>query len=202
MIEAELKARVADREALRAQLAAVAGEPEWAVYQDVYFDRHEELARDGRELRVRHINLADTERTILSYKGPVVDAATGSKPEFETEVAEFGGMIDILEGLGYKHTIEFSKDCEIYRLSTPAGRSVLATLVSVIELLGVFLEVETMVENEDEVPAALDDLRALLLDLDLGPDTLTTELYTDAVARARERDRSAMDIEDFIWGGE
>jgi adenylate cyclase class 2 len=185
VIEAELKARVADPESLRAMLTAAAGEPESATYADVYLDRDGELAADGRELRVRIITTDAGARTVLTYKGPVVDEATGSKPEAETMVDHAGQALAILEGLGYSRSIEFTKQCENYRLATPAGRKVLATLVTVPELDGTFLEAETMVEDEIGLSEALDDLRALLLDLDLGPDTLTTELYTDAVASAR-----------------
>ena len=185
MIEAELKARVADPDGLRAMLAAAAGEPERAVYADTYLDRDGELAADGRELRVRTITTIPSARTILTYKGAVLDAETGSKEESETEVADRGQALAVLQGLGYKLAIEFTKRCENYRLATPAGRKVLATVVDVAEVDGVFLEVETMVETEADMGDALDDLRALLLDLELGPATLTTELYTDAVAARR-----------------
>jgi adenylate cyclase class 2 len=185
MIEAELKARVTDPESLRARLTAAAGEPERAVYADVYFDRHGELVEEQRELRVRTITTDRGERTVLTYKGRVVDEETGSKPEAETVVADRRQILAILEGLGYACVIEFSKHCENYRLATPAGRKVLATVVQVPELEGVFLEVETMVADEQDVPDALDDLRALLLDLELGPETLTTELYTQAVRAQR-----------------
>jgi adenylate cyclase, class 2 len=47
-----------------------------------------------------------------------------------------------------------------------------------------FLEVETIVDAEDEVTPALNAVRAVLQDLGIGPDDLTTERYTDAVARA------------------
>lgn len=185
MIEAELKARVQDPESLRGMLSAAAGKPEPATYADVYFDRAGELDAGGRELRVRTITTAVGERHILTYKGPVVDEATGSKPESESVVADRAQVLAILEGLGYTRIIEFTKRCENYRLATPAGRKVLATVVTVPEIDGVFLEAETMVEDDAGVAAALDDLRVLLLDLDLGPETLTTELYTDAVTAAR-----------------
>jgi adenylate cyclase class 2 len=52
------------------------------------------------------------------------------------------------------------------------------------EIDGTFLEVETIVVEED-VTAALDDIRAVLADLGIGPEDLTRELYTDAVAARR-----------------
>ncbi len=185
MIEAELKARVADPDALHAVLEAAAGTPERATYQDAYYDRDGVLTAEGRELRVRTVTTEDGARTVLTYKGPVLDEATGSKAEAETRIEDPAAIAAILEGLGYAPFIAFTKQCANHRISTPAGRKVLATVVRVPELGGTFLEVETMVEDEAEMAAALDDLRALLLDLEIEPGELTTELYTEAVAAAR-----------------
>ena len=185
MIEAELKARVQDPDSVRALLLAAAGEPERAEYADTYYDRGGELDRDGRELRVRTITTDAGARTVLTYKGGVVDEASGSKTEAETSVGDRDAVEQLLEGLAYTVAIAFTKQCENYRLSTLSGRAVLATLVQVPEVEGAFLEVETMADGEADMREALDELRALLLDLEIGPDALTTELYTDAVAAAR-----------------
>jgi adenylate cyclase, class 2 len=187
VIEAELKARVTDPDALHATLRAASGEPERATYQDAYYDQGDVLSIEGRELRVRTVTTPTQVRTLLTYKGPVLDAATGSKTEAETRVEDAAAIAAILEGLGYGPFIAFTKNCANYQISTPTGRKVLATVVEVPELDGVFLEVETMVEDEAEMSAALDDLRALLLDLDIEASALTTELYTDAVQAARTR---------------
>lgn len=185
MIEAELKARVTDPEALNGLLEAAGGTPERATYQDAYYDRHGALTADGCELRVRTVTTGAGVRTVLTYKGRVLDAATGSKSEAETRIEDRAAVAAILEGLGYAAFIAFTKHCANYQISTPAGRKVLATVVQVPELDGTFLEVETMVDGEVGMSAALDDLRALLLDLDIEPGALTTELYTEAVAAAR-----------------
>jgi adenylate cyclase class 2 len=198
LIEAELKARVADPESVRALLQAAAGEPERARYEDTYLDRGGELAADGRELRVRTVVTPTGDRSILTYKGPVLDAVSGSKTEAETVVQDPGAALAVLFGLGFATTIAFEKHCENYRLSTTSGRGVLATLVTVPELAGTFLEVETMAEDEADMRASLDELGTLLLDLEIGPDALTTELYTDAVAATRA-DRFIMKPGDIVW---
>lgn len=185
MIEAELKARVQDAESVRTLLRAAAGEPERAQYADTYLDRGGELAADGRELRVRTATTPAGKRSILTYKGPVLDEVSGSKSEAETLVQDPAAALAVLTGLGYAPTIAFAKNCENYRLSTDSGRGVLATLVTVPELGGTFLEVETMAKDEADMRAALDELRTVLLDLEIGPGALTTELYTDAVAASR-----------------
>lgn len=185
MIEAELKARVADPASVRALLLAAAGQPEVAQYADTYYDRAGELGEDGRELRVRTITAGQSARTVLTYKGAVVDEASGSKPEAETTVGAREAAERILTGLGYSPVISFTKECENFALTTDSGRAVLATLVTVPELDGTFIEVETTATDEDDMRTALGELRALLLDLEISPEALTTELYTDAVAAAR-----------------
>lgn len=60
----------------------------------------------------------------------------------------------------------------------------LATLVRVPELDGTFIELETIVP-EEELKDALRDVRHVLDDLGVQERDLTTELYTDAVAARR-----------------
>jgi adenylate cyclase class 2 len=60
----------------------------------------------------------------------------------------------------------------------------LATVVTVPEIDGTFIELETIVP-EREVTAALRDIRAVLHELGTTDEDLTTEQYTDAVMRSR-----------------
>ena len=60
----------------------------------------------------------------------------------------------------------------------------LATVVTVPEIEGTFLELETLA-GEADLAAALGDVRTVLGKLGIGEDDLTTEQYTDAVMRAR-----------------
>jgi adenylate cyclase class 2 len=59
----------------------------------------------------------------------------------------------------------------------------LATLVTVPELDGTFLEVEILVDGETDVGPALDAIHVLLHELGISDGDVTDELYTDAVAR-------------------
>lgn len=186
VIEAELKARVRDAAALVGRLAQWAGEPGRAeVYRDVYFDRPGgELAARGAELRVRTVRGAAGERAVLTYKDPAVEGGSGSKPEAETAVADPVALRAALRGSGLVETIAFEKHCRNWELAW-RGRPLLATVVEVPELAGVFLEVETPARDAAELPAALAAVRAVLRRLGVADEELTQELYTDAVARAR-----------------
>ena len=183
MIEAELKARLSDPDAIRAALADLA-EVERAIYRDTYYDTVDgALEAVGRELRIRTIETPDTVRHLLTFKDPAVDVASGSKPEHETTVDTPSAVAQMIQALGYGPVIEFTKDCENYRFSE-GDRDFLATIVRVPEIDGTFLEVETMAA-EDQVDAALGAVRAVLEQLGVATNDLTTELYTDAVRAAR-----------------
>lgn len=184
MIEAELKARVHTPEGLLRRLdERAAGRAE--IYQDTYYDDPDGgLDQRDQELRVRTVHGPDETRTVLTFKDAKVDDASGSKPEHETRVADPEAVHAMLKGLGYVPVIAFEKRCRNYEFEA-RGRRMLATLVRVPEVDGTFLELETLVVEEGEVSAALDDVRAVLADLGIEEDDLTRELYTDAVKARR-----------------
>ena len=183
MIEAELKARVADPEALRGRLEELAA-GETSLYRDTYYDiPGRDLTAAGRELRVRIVETGGVRRTVLTYKEPPADRVSQSKPEHETTVASAAVIDTILRAFGLVHLVAFEKHCVNYRF-TARGRDMLATIVTVPEINGTFIELEAMA-GEADLAAALADLRAVLADLGITGDALTTEQYTDAVMRAR-----------------
>ncbi|WP_086772364.1 class IV adenylate cyclase [Streptomyces bobili] len=183
MIEAELKARVHAPEAVTRLLDERAS-ARIEVYRDTYYDRPDGgLEKADEELRVRTVHSTDSTRTVLTFKSAAVDEDSGSKPEHETVVADADAAHAILRGLGHVEVIAFEKRCRNYEFEA-RGRRLLATLVRVPELDGTFLEVETLVD-EDEVAAALDDIRTVLADLGIGSEDLTRETYTGAVAAQR-----------------
>lgn len=188
MIETELKARVADPDAVLAALRDHSGE-EPAVYSDTYFDFPDRrLAASDRELRIRTVTVEGFKRTHLTYKEPAVDETSRSKPEHETVIGDPAAARTALIGLGLEVDIEFEKRCSNFKL-THGGYAVLATVVQVPEIDGVFIEVETLVE-QDELTPALASLRGLLDDIGIGEDELTTDTYTGAVRAARATARA------------
>jgi adenylate cyclase class 2 len=180
-IEAELKARVRDTPALLAALDARA-KAEAAVYHDDYFDSPDgSFAAAGHELRIRTVETQDSVRHVLTYKAPAVDHSSSSKPEHETRIADPAAAIAIVHGLGYRTQIAFTKNCRNYSRHDQ-DRDLLASVVTVPEIDGTFIELETIAATEDELPAALETVRAVLASLGIDDADLTSELYTDAVA--------------------
>jgi adenylate cyclase class 2 len=185
-IEAELKARVRDVPALLAALDERA-KPEKATYRDRYFDSADgAFTAAGHELRIRTVETDRGVRNVLTFKQPSIDAASGSKPEYETTVGDADAAESIVLGLGYRPMIAFSKHCSNYRWQQ-GGRDLLATVVTVPEIEGTFVELETITETESDLSAALEVVRTTLAELGITNDDLTTELYTDAVAAAVPR---------------
>jgi adenylate cyclase, class 2 len=183
VIEAELKARVRDPQALHQQLRRLAA-GEQSVYRDTYYDHPgKDLTASGRELRLRTVQTGGRQRSLLTCKEPAVDPESGSKPEHETEVASPGAADALLRALGFEHLVSFEKHCTNHRFRAE-GRELLATVVTVPELDGTFLELETMADPADTA-AALEDIRAVLLRLGIAEGDLTTEQYTDAVLAQR-----------------
>ena len=183
MIEAELKARVRDPEQLREQLGKLAA-GENSTYHDTYYDwPGGQLTSAGRELRLRVVETAGQQRALLTYKEAAVDAASGSKPEHETEVAAAAAVDALFRGLGLVSLVAFEKHCTNYRF-TARGRDMLATVVQVPELNGTFLELEAMTD-EVGTQGVLADVRGVLHRLGITDDDLTTEQYTEAVLKRR-----------------
>ena len=184
MIEAELKARLVDPDAILARLHARARRHESATYHDTYFDSADgRFESSGQELRVRTVDAGDASRTILTFKAPAVDEASDSKPERETTVGDAQAARDIVQLLGYRPSTKLTKRCENFWFGA-GDRDFLATVVRVPEIDGTFLEVETMA-SEDQVDDALAAVRAVLAELGVPDGDLTTEKYTDAVRSAR-----------------
>ncbi|WP_030185213.1 class IV adenylate cyclase [Streptomyces sp. NRRL S-813] len=183
MIEAELKARVHAPEAVMRRLDQLAA-ARVEICQDSYYDRPDgSLEKADQELRVRTVHSGDGLRTVLTFKNAAVGEVSGSKPEHETRVEDSQAAHAILQGLGYVPVIAFEKRCRNYDFEA-RGRHMLATLVRVPEIDGTFLEVETLVD-EEEPAAALDDIRSVLKALGTGPEDLTRETYTHAVVAQR-----------------
>lgn len=108
-----------------------------------------------------------------------MDAASGSKPEHETEGASPAAVDCLLRGVGFEHLVSFEKHCTNYRFSAQ-DQDMLATVITVPELDGTFLELETMT-SPDDIQADLADIQTVLLRLGIADEDLTTEQYTEAV---------------------
>jgi adenylate cyclase class 2 len=162
MFEVELKLR-ADHDRVRERLAGVDAEPAGEVRQvDTYYDApHREFAETDEALRLRRESDAGGTTTKLTYKGPLVEAASKTRREHETIVDDADAMRTILSNLGFEPAATVEKEREFFRTD---GYTV---TLDRVDGLGTFVEVETEAEA---VEAAREGAVALLRDLDLDPD--------------------------------
>lgn len=164
MYEVEIKVRAA-HDPVTDRLTDLDATGLGAVRQeDVYYDApHRNFAETDEALRVRHESPADgDDRTLLTYKGPLVDEHTKTREEAETAVADADAIAAILEGLGFEPAATVRKDRDRYALS---GYTV---TLDAVEDLGEFVEVET--ETDDDLEAAREGAFDVLADLGLDPE--------------------------------
>jgi len=162
MYEVEVKVR-ADHDAVRAALEAAGAERLGVVTQtDTYYDAPDrDFAETDEALRVRREAGGDGERTLLTYKGPLVDEDTKTREEHEVTVEDADALDGLLRGLGYEPAATVAKERERFALDG------YAVTLDDVEGLGTFVEVEREVP-EREVEAARAGAWAVLEDVGLG----------------------------------
>lgn len=162
--EVEVKVR-ADHEKVRERLAELDTDSLGTVEQvDTYYDPPDrDFAETDEALRIRRetVQSPDTETsdsgaetTKLTYKGPLIEAASKTREEYETTVGDDGELAGILDGLRYEPAATVEKERERVAID---GYTV--TLDSVAGL-GEFVEVE---RETDE--SSVEDVRAGAYDL-------------------------------------
>jgi len=183
-IEVELKARVTDPATVAGRLRGCA-EGEVSTYADIYYDFPDRrLTETGRqELRLRFIDKPDGRKVVWTFKGAMLDAA--STPEWETEVADPAAADAILTGLGMTRLIAYTKRCENFRF-TAHEHQIVATMVTVPEIEGTFLEVETLIPDGANRDDALKTIHGVLADLGLTEADLEPTFYIDLVLARRQ----------------
>jgi adenylate cyclase class 2 len=164
MYEVELKVRAA-HEPVRERLAALGATRAGTVTQvDTYYDPpHRDFAETDEALRLRRETDGDASTTRLTYKGPLVEAASKTRREVETPVGDGERMDDILDALGFAPAAVVEKERERYDLD---GYTV--TLDSVADL-GEFVEVEREAAEAD-LTSVREGAVAALRDLGLDPE--------------------------------
>ena len=187
MYEVEVKVP-ADLAAVRERLADAGADHVATVAQaDTYFDApHREFAETDEALRVRRVATASPEferdrplpalvdavldgeytengESRVTYKGPLVEAESKTREEFETGVGDGETMRELLARLGFEPAATVRKLREEHSLG---GFDV---LLDSVEGVGEYVEVETGVDGEDGVEAAREDAYELLESLGLDP---------------------------------
>jgi adenylate cyclase class 2 len=146
MYEVEVKVPAA-LEAVRERLEALDADPRGTVEQtDTYFDHPaRSFAETDEALRVRR----EGDRSMLTYKGPKVDAASKTRRELETAIEVPQAVEGILQAMDFEPVAEVRKTRARYALD---GYTV---TLDAVDGVGEFVEVEAAGEE-----AEIDELRA------------------------------------------
>ena len=178
----------ADHDAVRAALAGAGAERLETVAQaDTYYDApHRDFAATDEAFRIRTVAsaapafertgdlVADVDavlagdasaggETRVTYKGPLVEAESKTREEFETTVGDRDELAAILDGLG------FEPAADVRKLRTKYALDGFTVLLDAVEGVGDYVEIETDVATETEVEVAREDAYAVLRDLGLDP---------------------------------
>ena len=178
----------ADHDAVRAALDEAGAERLETVAQaDTYYDApHRDFAATDEAFRIRTVAsaapafertgdlVADVDavlagdasaggETRVTYKGPLVEAESKTREEFETTVGDRDELAAILDGLG------FEPAADVRKLRTKYALDGFTVLLDAVEGVGDYVEIETDVATETEVEVAREDAYAVLRDLGLDP---------------------------------
>lgn len=192
MYEVELKQR-ASHDAVCQRLEQMDATPLGTVVQiDTYYDApHREFADTDEAVRIRReragVEASETEdsggnadsgagetTTRLTYKGPLVEAESKTRQEFETAVADGDALAALLDALGFEAAATVEKERERFDVGA------YTVTLDAVESLGEFVEVETEVP-ENEIDAARDGAQSLIADLGLDPGPGIRTSYLELV---------------------
>ncbi len=147
--EVELKFPLDDADQISAQLDGLQAERGSPIVQvDRYFNHpSRDFAQTDEALRIRTMK----DRSLLTYKGPLVDAETKTRLEIElplgVDAADAPRLAELLMNLGFHEVRTVHKTRTPFRLHWEERQLELA--LDDVTDLGLFFEIETLAEESD-----------------------------------------------------
>ena len=149
------------------------------VQIDSYFDHPCRTFQETDEaLRVRlrqPIDLEDTSIDLVefTYKGPKIDSTTKTRIESSVNLNNAGEITFILENLGFTLVAKVTKKRQFFSLST------LTLSTDDVEDVGIFLELESIAKNKDELTDAREHIFKIMEELGLDKSQSIRESYLE-----------------------
>ncbi|MCX8176089.1 MAG: class IV adenylate cyclase [Candidatus Bathyarchaeota archaeon] len=170
-LEVEVKVKVEDLAKVETSLKKLmADEVGYGVQEDLYFNApHKNFILTDEALRIRKSN----GKCFLTYKGCRVDSQAKTREELEVEVEDFDKIKLILEKLGFKPVYLVRKIRKTFKLEN------LKINLDNVEKLGSFVEVEGFAENENERGIIMENVKKVLLKLNLHDKKLENKTYLE-----------------------
>lgn len=184
MIEVEIKAKIPAAGALEQSLIKLGFIKESPISeQDIYYNGNDRDYRKTDEaLRIRTYKYleTDTERNLLTYKGPKLGSDSQTRQELEISFEDPAKMRAILSALGYSPVLEVRKLRRLYRLGE------ITACIDHVDSLGDYLELEKLVIDKKDYPDAVSELYEWLSRFGISKDLLTQYSYLELLLKQNQ----------------
>jgi len=143
-IEIETKVKVESLDEIAVRMEDLGARLLYELSQtDTYFDDvAETLFASDCGLRLRRQLTGESEKVILTHKGPRQEARFKSRQEIEIEVSDLEVAAELLAALGHEKALVFEKRRQVWRLAD------CAVCLDELPLLGSFVEIEASGEHQ------------------------------------------------------
>ena len=169
--EVEVKIKVENLAKVEEDLKKLgADEVEYGVQEDLYFNApHKNFVATDEALRIRRSN----GKCFLTYKGCRLNSQAKTREELEVKVEDFNVIRLILEKLDFKPVYLVKKIRKSFKLEN------LKINLDNVENLGSFVEIEGFAKDEDERKKVVENVRRVLLKLNLHDKKLEDKTYLE-----------------------
>ena len=181
--EVEVKIPVHDIEGLRHHLKDSNYPPDRIEHQvDLYYNHPcRDFSQTDEALRVRRCireyldapSAPVTEEIELTYKGPKIDPLSKTRIEFNLSIDDIDSISAVLDHLGFVRVGTVQKTRTYYHLDS------IELCIDEVENLGSFVELETVVLDETQIPSARDNLLAIASRFGLPTGTSIRKSYLE-----------------------
>lgn len=185
---------------LEVELTAVLNHPEqvfkklqeYSIYSthryfDRYYDQENKLKERDQELRIRTKENLETgeQKNVFTLKDARFDEKSRSKPEYETIIEDPEQNANILEKLGFRQKIAYTKYCRFFSFRY-SEKDIEISYVTFDEIPETFIEIETLANDHNETEEAFKVVYKILEELEIPESDLTTLTYQKRIKNARE----------------
>ncbi len=186
--EVEVKVAIEDIELMTRKLVdSGAKELNREVQIDIYFDHPcRTFVKTDEAVRVRTISPLDKHGLAtsqapneLTYKGPKLDKETKTRVEYTVGTDDSDQLISILESLGFKPIAKIAKKRTFFDLRN------ITISVDDVEDVGLFLELEFIAHQKDEMESAKKNIFELLGELGIDAKQSICDSYLEMYLAGR-----------------
>ena len=185
MVEVEIKLPIADNAHVADKLLQLQFVKTGHVCEeDVYFDNESQQIRtNGDALRIRKITdlHAETSETVITFKGKKIDTVSMSRRELETSVGDKNVCEGILEALGY-----YPVEPRVITDRQEFARGRMHACLDRVKDLGVFLELEIVIDEAESKDTALQQIEDVLTTLGYALADTTRNYYLSMLQQVED----------------